>query len=333
MKKYNVAVLGATGAVGREMIRVLDERAFPIEELRVLASARSEGRKIRFAGDQIEVRRADEDAFKGIDIVLGAVDANFAERFAPAIASAGAVFVDNSSAFRMRNDVPLVIPEINPQDVKNHRGIISNPNCSTIITLMALWPIARISPIKTLVASTYQAVSGAGTEGLVELENEMEALMTGGQVQPKVFSHQIAYNLIPCIGGQDDLFYTTEEEKLRNEGRKIMHNPDMKVTCTCVRVPVLRSHSISATFTTENKVTVEEARAAIAAGEGVKLVDDLANKVYPMPLDTSGIDTVYVGRIREDQTSENGLSLFCCGDQIRKGAAANAVQILRKMIQ
>lgn len=327
MKEYKVAILGATGAVGREMIKVLEERKFPISELRLLASARSAGKTMQYNGEDIVIQEAADNAFEGMDIVLGAAENDIAKRFAPAIKKAGAVFVDNSSAFRLNDDVPLVVPEVNGEDAYKHNGIIANPNCSTIITLMAVAPIAKISPIKTMVASTYQAVSGAGAAGLAELEKQAEAFAKGEELEVKAFPHQIYFNLIPRIGGVGENGYTSEEMKLQNEGRKILHLPEMKVNCTCVRVPVLRSHSISATITTERPVSVEEAKKAIEAFEGAKLYDDAKADVYPMPLVTSDQDLVYVGRIRKDLIAENGLSLWCCGDQIRKGAATNAVQI------
>lgn len=333
-KLYNVAVLGATGAVGQEMIKVLAERNFPIGELHLLASARSAGKTVRFGARELVIEEACDAAFAGMDIVLGAAENDIAKRFAPAIQAAGAMFVDNSSAFRLDPDVPLVVPEINPEDVAAaKKGIIANPNCSTIITLMALAPIARISPIQTLVASTYQAVSGAGAEGLAELEAQAEAYPKGEPLQAKAFPHQILFNLIPRIGGVGENGYSSEEMKLQNEGRKILHLPELRVTCTCVRVPVMRSHSISATFTTARPVSVEEARTALASAPGVQLVDDPNNDVYPMPLATSDQDDVFVGRIRRDLVSENGLTLWCCGDQIRKGAATNAIQIAELLIQ
>ena len=333
MKQYKVAVLGATGAVGREMIKILEERKFPISELIPLASARSAGSTLRFCGKDVIVREAKPDAFVGVDIVLGASPNKLAQELAPHIVAAGAVFVDNSSAFRMNKDVPLVIPEINPEDALNHKGIISNPNCSTIISLVAVHAINKISPIKTMVASTYQAVSGAGAGGFAELEEEVKAIAEGRPCEPSVFPYQIAFNLIPQIGGFDENGYTSEEMKMQNEGRKICHLPDLRVSCTCVRVPVYRSHSISITLNTETPISVEEAKAAIASAAGCRLVDNPEAKEYPMPLDTSDQDLVYVGRIRKDITSENGLSLWCCGDQVRKGAATNAIQIAELLIQ
>ena len=333
MKKVNVAVLGATGAVGREMLKVLEERRFPITQLQALASSRSAGKQLPFAGGTVTVEEATDASFEGMDIVLGAASNEMAKKFAPAIVKAGAVFVDNSSAFRMQDDVPLIVPEINPEDAKRHHGIISNPNCSTIITMVAVAGLNRLSPIRSMVASTYQAVSGAGAEGLKELESQAKAYVAGEPMEVKVFQHQIAFNLIPQIGTDTGNGYTTEEMKMQNEGRKIMHLPELKVSCTCVRVPVMRSHSISVTLRTERKISVEEARAAIAAAPGCRLVDDLANQSYPMPLDTSDQDIVFVGRIRDDLTDENGLSLWCCGDQVRKGAATNAIQIAELLLK
>ena len=333
MKTYTVAVLGATGAVGQEMIKVLQERNFPVGKLVPLASARSAGKTVKFRGEDVTIQKAADTAFKGVDIVLGAAENDIAKKFAPAIVASGAVFVDNSSAFRLNPEVPLIVPEVNPEDVKNHKGIISNPNCSTIITVTAVNALNTIAPIRTMTASTYQAVSGAGAGGPIELMNEVEALREGKTYEPKVFSHQIAFNLIPQIGGEQFEGYTSEEMKMQNEGRKIMHLPELKVSCTCVRVPVVRSHSISVTLHFDRPVSVAEAREIIAAAPGCKLVDDLANKVYPMPLDTSDQDIVFVGRIRPDLTDENGLNLWCCGDQVRKGAATNAVQIAELVIK
>ena len=333
MKLYNVGILGATGAVGQEMMKILLERKFPVGELRPIASARSAGSEIDFGGRKCTIVEASDDAFEGLDIVLGAAENDIAERFAPAIVKAGAVFVDNSSAFRLDPKVPLVIPEINPEDVKWHSGIISNPNCTTIVTLVAINALAKESPIETIIASSYQAVSGAGKNGIDELHDEVAALAAGKPVEPKVFQYQIAYNVIPQIGGEAFEGYTSEEMKMQNEGRKIMHLPELKVSCTCVRVPVVRSHSVSIVVRTKEKISVERARELIAAAPGCKLVDDLQNKQYPMPLDTSDQDIVFVGRIRDDLTSDNGLNIWCCGDQVRKGAATNAVQIAQLLIE
>ncbi len=332
MKTYTVAILGATGAVGQEMLKILEERDFPVGRLILLASKRSAGKTMRFKGEDVVIREACNEAFAGVDIVLGAAENDIAEQFALPIVRAGAVFVDNSSAFRLDPDVPLVVPEVNPEDVQRAQGIISNPNCSTIITVTAVNALNRIAPIQSMTASTYQAVSGAGAGGPVELMNEVEALRKGESYTPKVFSHQIAYNLIPQIGSEQFLGYTSEEMKMQNEGRKIMHLPELTVSCTCVRVPVVRSHSISVSCHFDVPVTVEQVREAIAKAPGCKLVDDLKNREYPMPLDTSDQDIVYVGRIRPDLTDPNGICLWCCGDQIRKGAATNAVQIAELVI-
>ena len=333
MKLYTVAILGATGAVGQEMMNILEERNFPVGKLVPLASARSAGKTLKFKGEDVVIQEACDTAFEGVDIVLGAAENDIAEKFAPAIVKAGAVFVDNSSAFRLDPNVPLIVPEVNPEDVKNHKGIISNPNCSTIITITAVNALNSIAPIKSMVTSTYQAVSGAGVAGMAELENQVKALQEGKEVDVKTFAYQIAYNLIPQIGGEQFEGYTSEEMKMQNEGRKIMHLPELNVSCTCVRVPVMRSHSISVQLKFDRPVSVEEAREVLAKAPGVKLVDDLKNKQYPMPLDTSGQDIVFVGRIRPDLTDANGLCLWCCGDQVRKGAATNAIQIAELLVK
>ena len=333
MKLYTVAILGATGAVGQEMMKILEERDFPVGRLVPLASARSAGKTLTFKGQEVTIQEVCAEAFRGVDIVLGAAENDIAEKWAPAIVEAGAVFVDNSSAFRLDPNVPLVVPEINPEDARGHKGIISNPNCSTIITCTAVNALNKIAPIRSMTVSSYQAVSGAGAGGPIELMNEVEALREGKTYEPKVFSHQIAYNLIPQIGGEQYEGYTSEEMKLQNEGRKIMHLPNLNVSMTCVRVPVVRSHSISATLRFDKPVSVEDARQIIAAAPGCRLVDDLGSKQYPMPLDTSGQDTVFVGRIRPDLTDDNGLCLWCCGDQVRKGAATNAIQIAELLIE
>lgn len=333
MRGYKVGILGATGAVGREMMKILLEREFPISELHLFASERSAGKVIEWNAKPIQIELACETAFEGMDIVLGAAENDVAKALAPAIVNAGAVFVDNSSAFRMDPTVPLVVPEINPQDVRQHRGIISNPNCSTIITATAVNALNKLSPIRTMVASTYQAVSGAGAGGPIELMEQVGALRESKAFSPTVFPYQIAYNLIPQIGSEQEAGYTSEEMKLQYEGRKIMHLPDLKVSCTCVRVPVVRSHSISVQMHFDRPISVMEARAAIASAPGCKLIDDLKKKQYPMPLDTSDQDLVYVGRIRKDLTDPNGLCLWCCGDQIRKGAATNAIQIAELLLE
>ncbi|MBR4579079.1 MAG: aspartate-semialdehyde dehydrogenase [Oscillospiraceae bacterium] len=333
MRACKVAVLGATGAVGREMLKVLEEYDIPISELRCLSSANSAGKTVQFKGRDYVLQEATEQSFEGMDFVLGAVKSGRSREFAPAIVKSGAVFIDNSSAFRMDPSVPLVVPEINGEDAKKNNGIIANPNCSTIITLMAVAGLHKLSPIQTMVASTYQAVSGAGQGGLVELEEQMRDLAEGKPAQHKVFPTQIAMNVIPFIGAQLDNLYTDEEMKMQNEGRKILHQPELAVTCSCVRVPVMRSHSISVTLRTERKISIQEANEAIRSYPGCRLIEDYEGRNYPTPLDTSGQDLVWVGRVRDDLTDPNGLTLWCCGDQIRKGAASNAVQILKYLIE
>ncbi len=338
MKTYNVGILGATGAVGREMLKILEERNFPVNELRLLASKNSVGKTIKFNGKDIKVVEAKIGAFTGLDIVLGAASNPVAIEFKDDIVKSGALFIDNSSAFRMDEDVPLVVPEINKEDIFKHKGVISNPNCSTIITLMAVKGINKLSKITAMNAATYQATSGAGINGPIELFEQMGTLYNeyketgiipnkGKNIESKVFQHQIAGNVIPHISSALDNGYTKEEMKMQNEGRKIMHLPDLKVTCTCVRVPVVRSHSIAVTVYTEKPLTVDAVKAQIAKEQGCKLYDDLANNIYPMPIVTSDQDITYVGRIRKDLISDNGITLWCCGDQVRKGAATNAVQI------
>ncbi len=332
MKEFKVGILGATGVVGQEMMKILVERDFPVSELRPIASARSAGKEIEFKGKKVAIVEAKDGAFDGLDIVLGAAENDIAIEMAPFIKKAGAIFIDNSSAFRLDPEVPLVVPGINSDDAFNHKGIISNPNCVTIITLMAIAPIAKMSKINTLIASSYQAVSGAGAKGLAELEKQSQDYADGKELEVGAFAHQILFNLIPKIGGVGENGYSSEEMKLQNEGRKIMHLPEMKVNCTCVRVPVLRSHAISATLVTDEKLDLDEVKKAISEFEGDVLFDDPANEVYPMPLVTSDQDKVYVGRIRRDLINENGITLWCCGDQIRKGAATNAVQIAELFI-
>lgn len=333
MKKYNVAILGASGAVGQQMLQVLEEYQIPVDTLLPLASVRSAGEKLVFNGREVTIQEATEDSFQGMDFVLGAVKNGMSKKFAPAIVKSGAVYIDNSSAFRLDPAVPLIVPEINGADALNNTGIIANPNCSTIITLMAVAALAKLSPIQSMVACTYQAVSGAGKAGFDELEGQMAAAVNGGEMECKVFPTQIALNVIPHIGDELENLYTDEEMKMQNEGQRILHLPELKVNCTCVRVPVMRSHSIAVTVRTKEKITVEQAKAAIAAFPGCRLIEDYQGRNYPTPLDTSNQDLVWVGRIREDVTDDKGLTLWCCGDQIRKGAASNAVQILKYLIE
>ena len=329
MKKLNIAILGATGAVGQEMLKVLQEYQIPVNELRLLASARSAGEKVRFHDREVVIQEATDSAFEGMDYVLGAVENDMSRRFAPAIKASGATYIDNSSAFRLDPDVPLVVPEINGADALENKGIIANPNCCTIIALMAVAGINKLSPIKSINACTYQAASGAGQAGMKELEDQVAAIAAGEKPVVKTFATQIAMNVIPFIDAPYGNDYTKEEMKMQNEGRRILHAPDLRVNCTCVRVPVKRSHSIALTLRTKDKVSIEDAKAAVAAFPGVKLIEDYEGRCYPTPLDTTDQDLVWVGRIRQDLIDDDGITLWCCGDQIRKGAAANAVQILR----
>ncbi|MFV4927923.1 aspartate-semialdehyde dehydrogenase [Lactobacillus delbrueckii subsp. allosunkii] len=319
-----IGILGATGAVGRQMLECIEERQLPVEELRIFASERSKSKKLPFAGQELTLEVVSQERLNGLDYVLGAVSNSLSKEYRPLVEKSGAVYIDNSSAFRQEDGVPLVVPEINGQDALDHHGVIANPNCSTAITLMALAPIAKLSPIKAINACTYQAVSGAGMGGISELKDEVTALTKGESVEAKVFPAQIAFNVIADIGSPLENGYTTEEMKMQNEGRKILHLPDLLVTCTCVRVPVYRSHSIAVTVVTEESVSVEAAENAIAAFDG----DILVTVHTPTPLENSDKDIVQVGRLRRDLTNPNGLTLWCTGDQIRKGAATNAVQIM-----
>lgn len=337
MAGKRVAILGATGVVGTQMRQCLEERNFPVSELVPLASAKSAGKTLTFKGEEVEVKEAKPEAFDGVDIVLGAAGDGIAKALLPEAAARGAVCVDNSHAFRLDPDVPLVVPEINPEDIKNHpRNIIANPNCATIIGLVPTYPLHKAAGLKRMIVSTYQAASGAGMPGLTELTRELKVLAEGGEVgDTSPFAYQLAMNLIPQIGSFKDEGYTSEEWKMQNEGRKIMHLPQVRVNCTCVRVPIMRSHSESITLEFENPLSPDEAREILSTAPGVKVVDDLANLRYPMPLDTSDQDLVFVGRIRRDLSAAdgvNGLTFFCCGDQIRKGAATNAVQIAEYLV-
>ena len=336
MSNKVVAILGATGVVGQQMLQCLEERNYPVERLVPLASARSVGKTVTFHGEQVPIVEATPEAFEGIDIVLGAAGDGTARELLPEAVKRGAVCVDNSHAFRLEPDVPLVIPEINADDVKWHNGIIANPNCATIIGLVPLWPLHQAAGLTRIIASTYQAASGAGKPGLDELQREMAALAAGEPVgDTKPFAYQLAANLIPQISSFKDDAYTDEELKMGREGRKIMHLPSLRVNCTCVRVPIMRSHSESITAEFERPITPDEAREILSAAPGVRVVDDPASLRYPMPLETSDQDLVFVGRIRRDTSAPDGvnaLTLFCCGDQIRKGAATNAVQIAELLV-
>ncbi len=336
--KYNVAIVGVTGAVGQEFLRLIEERNFPFAELKMLASARSAGKVINFMGKDYTVEETTEQSFNGVQIALFAGGAA-SKLFAPAAVKAGAVVIDNSSNFRMVPEVPLVVPEVNPQAIARHKGIIANPNCSTIIMVMALKPLYDLSRIKRVVVSTYQAVSGAGREGMDELKAQLDALARGEQPQANVLPvakldkhYQIASNLLPQIDVFQDNLYTKEEMKMVNETQKIMEDDNLRVTATTIRVPVYRSHAESVNVEFEDEVSVEAARKALENFPGVIVRDDPAQMIYPQPLETSGKDDVEVGRIRKDFSIEHGLNLWVCGDQIRKGAALNALQIAEYMI-
>ena len=335
VKRFNVAVAGATGAVGEVMLSILEERKFPVRTLRPLASERSVGKRIRFRGEEIPVELLGKDAFRGIDIALFSAGASRSREFAPAAVESGAVVIDNSSAFRMEPDIPLVVPEINGGAIAGYRrrGIIANPNCTTIVTIMPLKPLHDYGTLRRVVASSYQATSGAGAKAMAELIAQTKAFARGDALEVAAFKHQIAFNLIPHIDAFLENGYTKEEMKMTHEGRKIMEIPDLRVTCTTVRVPVLTAHSISVNAQFERKITREKARELIAAFPGCLVMDDPAANVYPMPLWCAGKDDCYVGRIREDESAENALNLWVCGDQLRKGAALNAIQIAEGLAQ
>ena len=332
MKSYNLAIVGASGAVGHEFLKVLAERDFPIAELRLLATERSAGKRIDFKGRTYTVEKTTAESFRGMDIALFAGGAASLE-FGPAAVAAGAVVIDNSSNYRYRDDVPLVVPEVNPEDVRWHQGIIANPNCSTIQLVVALKPLHDAARIKRIICSTYQAVSGAGMPGLTELTEQTGRILRDEPIQPEAFKYQIAFNVIPQIDVLSEDGYYKEEMKMLWETRKMFHDPEIRVACTCVRVPVLRSHSESVTIETEKPLSPEEARALLAKAPGVVVVDDPAQFQFPMPIMASDTDLVYVGRIRKDLSADNGLALWVVADQIRKGAATNAVQIAELLVR
>jgi len=334
-EKYNVAVVGATGAVGLEMISILQERNFPVNGIRLLASGRVQGRKLMFRGEEENVDVLGEDSFHGIDIALFSAGGTRSKQFAP-IAAREAVVIDNTSAFRMEPDVPLVVPEVNPEDIAWHKGIIANPNCSTIQMVVALKPIHDAVRIKRIVVTTFQSVSGAGSRAIDEMFRETRAVLAGAKYDRMVFPHQIAFNCIPQIP-QSDAFlanaYTHEEMKMANETRKMFHDDSIMVSATCVRVPVERSHSEAVNIETERKITPEEVRELLSAAEGVVVVDEIANQRYPLPIEAAGRDEVFVGRIREDISCPNGIAMWIVSDNLRKGAALNAIQIAERLIE
>ncbi len=331
---YHVAIAGATGAVGTEFLRVLEKHRFPIASLRLLASERSEGKKLSFCGETLTVQKLSDDSFDGVQIAFFSAGASRSRQFAPAAVRAGAVVIDNSSAFRMDPQVPLVVPEINLDDARQHQGIIANPNCSTIIMLMAVAPLHRLSPAKRIVVSTYQSASGAGAQAMQELLEQTAAVLEGKPVTPRVLPHQIAFNLFSHNSAINEWGYNEEEWKMIHESRKILHEPELAITATCVRVPVLRAHSESINIEfAGRRPSVDEAREALQKFPGVKLVDDRERNHFPMPIEASEREEVLVGRIREDFSNPMALDLFVSGDQLLKGAALNAVQIAEGMIE
>ena len=332
-KTPHVAVVGATGAVGVEMLNVLERRRFPVGRLTLLASARSAGKTLPFQGKEVTVQELTKDSFKGIDIALFSAGGSISKEFAPVAAAAGCVVVDNSSAFRQDDSVPLVVPEINAADVRAHKGIIANPNCTTAITLMALYPLHQAFGVRRIIASSYQAVSGTGAKAIEELERQVGQLVSGQPVTREVYPYQIAFNVLPQVDSFLPDGYTKEEMKMQNEGRKIMHHPGFKASVTCVRVPVYRSHSVAVSAEFDKPVSVEAARAVLAKAPGLDLVDDPARQRYPMPLFTSGKDHCEVGRLRVDCALDNALCFWVSGDQLLKGAALNAVQIAEVLLQ
>lgn len=332
-RNYHVAIAGATGAVGIEMMRVLERRNFPVDRLTLLASARSVGKKLEFRGAELEVKELTPEAFAGVDFALFSAGGGISKEFAPAAVKAGAVVIDNSSAFRMDPTVPLVVPEINPEAARAHQGILANPNCTTAITLMGLWPLHREFGVKRLWASSYQAVSGSGAKAIEELKAQVEALARGEEPTKNVYPWQIAFNVIPQVDAFLESGYTKEEMKMENEGRKIMGLPDFRASVTCVRVPVYRAHSVAVSAEFERPVSVAAARALLEKAPGLRVVDEPTRYGYPVPLQVAGKDDCEIGRLRIDCAADNGLSFWICGDQLLKGAALNAVQIAELLVE
>ncbi|MHA3775104.1 aspartate-semialdehyde dehydrogenase [Verrucomicrobiota bacterium sgz303538] len=330
-RNLHVAIVGATGAVGVEMIKTLEKRKFPVGKLTLLASARSAGKTLPYMGEEIPVQELRQDSFGGVDIALFSAGGSISKEYAPHAVSAGAVVVDNSSAFRLDDTVPLVVPEINGDDIKKSRGIIANPNCTTAITLMALWPLHVAFRVKRVIASSYQAVSGTGAQAIEELRQQVNALAAGQPIEKKVYPHQIAFNVLPHVDSFLESGYTKEEMKMQNEGRRIMHHPTFKASVTCVRVPVYRAHSVAVNAEFERPVSLDKARAVLSQATGLDVVDDPANAQYPLPLNCAEKDNCEVGRLRYDCALDNGLAFWVAGDQLLKGAALNAVQIAERI--
>ena len=329
----HVAIMGATGAVGTEFLKLLEQRNFPLASLKLLASARSAGRKLPFAGEQLAVEELTDRSFGGVELVLASAGGSISKTYAPLAVRAGAVVVDNTSAFRMDPKVPLVVPEINPEDIKKHNGIIANPNCSTIQMVTALYPLHKVNPIKRIVVSTYQAVSGTGSAAVGELNTQAKQVLNGQSIVPHVYPHQIAFNVLPEIDVFLDNAYTKEEWKMVEETRKIMHADDIAISATCARVPVFIGHSEAVSVEFSSPMLPDEARRILAQAPGVKLLDDPAISLYPQPWSSAGTDEVFVGRIRRDVSHPNGLVMWVVADNLRKGAALNAVQIAEEMVR
>jgi aspartate-semialdehyde dehydrogenase len=332
-KSYRVAILGATGAVGTEFLELLASRQFPLADLKLLASPRSAGSTMEFAGESLPVAAVGEDSFANVDIVLASAGASISTVWASQAVAAGAVVIDNSSAFRMEPNVPLVVPEVNPQAAFTHQGIIANPNCTTILMAVAVWPLHQVQAVQRIVAATYQSASGAGARAMAEMKEQAQAILQGEQPKTEIFPYPLAFNLFPHNSKLNELGYCEEEMKMVNETRKIFANPGMRITTTCVRVPVLRAHSEAINLEFSTPFAVEKAREILSQAPGVKLVEDWQANYFPMPMEASGKDEVLVGRIRQDISNPNGLELWLSGDQIRKGAALNAVQIAELLVK
>lgn len=330
---YRVAILGATGAVGTELIELLESRNFPVGELKLLASPRSAGTSLTFKGQSLPVEGVSEDSFHNVDIVLASAGGSTSKVWASKIVEAGAVMVDNSSAFRMNPEVPLIVPEVNPEAINNHKGIIANPNCTTILMTVAVWPLYQVQPIRRMVVSTYQSASGAGARAMEEMKQQAKAILQGETPKTEIFPYPLAFNLFPHNTPINELGYCEEEMKMINETRKIFGVNDLRISATCVRVPVLRAHSEAVNLEFDQPLSVEKARDILSKAPGVKLVEDWTANYFPMPIDASGCDPVLVGRIRQDLSHPCGLELWLCGDQIRKGAALNAVQIAELLVE
>jgi len=331
-RKYNVAILGATGAVGTELLALLEQRNFPLDQLKILASERSVGKSISFAGENLIIEAVTDSSFDNVDIVLASAGGSVSKKWLPIAVKAGAVSIDNSSAFRMHPDVPLIVPEVNPESAALHKGIIANPNCTTILLTVAIYPLHQVQPIKRIVAATYQSASGAGARAMEEVKVQAQAILNDEPALPEIFPYPLAFNLFPHNSPMTDNNYCEEEMKMVNETRKIFGDQDIRITATCVRVPVLRAHSEAINLEFDHPFSPAKAKEILATAPGVKLVEDFSKNYFPMPIDASGKDDVLVGRIRQDISHPNGLELWLCGDQIRKGAALNAVQIAELLI-